>query len=47
MGKGNYYFNANVGYILLEEFDEKFVSVLWMENNKKYSFLEKDILNEF
>ena len=22
MGKGNYYFNANVGYILLEEFDD-------------------------
>ena len=47
MGKGNYYFNANVGYILLEEFDEKFVSVLCIANNKKYSFLDKDILNDF
>ena len=44
MGKGNYYFNANVGYILLEEFDEKFVSVLCIANNKKYSFFVIDIL---
>ncbi|MGM9858563.1 MAG: hypothetical protein ACI311_04895 [Bacilli bacterium] len=47
MEKGNYYFNEKVGYVLLEEFDDKFVSIFCVANNKKYSFLDKNILNEF